>query len=231
MNQPNDAPRSAVRVVIYGSRSDGHAKVLVDLLADSPSLVAVGLIDDFPEHRERSVRGLKVLGPGDELVRLREAGVHGLLLGFGGCIGRLEALERSRAAGLLLPAFVHPSAHVSPSAAVADAAQVLAGAYVGPDASVGEGVLVNTGAVIEHDASLAPGSVVSPGAVVAGRVRVGQSANVGAGATILPDRVVGAGAIVGAGAVITRDVASDTVVVGVPGRPVRETRAASTRRP
>jgi sugar O-acyltransferase (sialic acid O-acetyltransferase NeuD family) len=231
MNQPTDRPRHPVRVVIYGSRPDGHAKVLVDLLTDTPALVVVGLVDDFPEHRARRVRGLEVLGSGDDLVGLRESGIDGLLVGFGESAGRLEVLERGKAAGLLLPAFVHPSAHVSASVTLGEATQVLATAYVGPDAQLGQGVLVNTHAVVEHDVRLAPGSVVSPGAVVAGRARVGRSASVGAGATILPDRVVGDGAVVGAGAVITRDIAPGSVVVGVPGRPMEQSHAGAMRDP
>jgi sugar O-acyltransferase (sialic acid O-acetyltransferase NeuD family) len=207
-----------MRIAIYGSRPDGHAKVILDLLEGHEDLTAVGLIDDFAENRERQVRGQAVLGTGEELDALRARGVEGIVLGFGEVKGRRELIERLRAAGFALPAFVHASANVSASAVVREGAQVLAGAYVGPDAQVGEGALVNTHAVLEHDVRLAAGSVVSPGAVLAGRVQLHASALVGAGATIVPDVVVGEGAVVGAGAVVTRDVAPGAIVTGVPAR-------------
>lgn len=207
-----------MRIAIYGSRPDGHAKVILDLLEGRADLTVVGLIDDFAENRQRRVRGREVLGTSAQLDALRADGLEGVLLGFGEAEGRREAIERIRAASLALPAFVHASAEVSASAAVGEGAQVLAGAYVGPDTRLGEGVLVNTRAVVEHDARLAAGSVVAPGALLAGRVQVHASAFVGAGATLLPDVVVGEGAVVGAGAVVTRDVAPGTVVVGVPAR-------------
>ena len=126
------------RVVIYGSRPDGHAKVLVDLLSHSSLFVITGLVDDYKEHAGRSVRNLAVVGSGDDLDRLRAEGVEGVLMGFGETVGRLEVIERVRAAELDLPVFVHPSAHVSHSAAwYDDGAQVLVGAYVGLDARVG----------------------------------------------------------------------------------------------
>lgn len=206
-----------MRVVIYGSRRDGHAKVLVDLLSTT-DLEAVGLIDDVPEHHDHTIRGLAVLGTATALPELRGRGVEALLIGFGSGAGRRAAVDTARRASLALPALLHPSAIVSPTATIGDGAQVLARAYIGPDAVLGAGALVNTGAIVEHDTELGVGAVVGPGAVLAGRVRVGAAAEIGAGATILPDRSIGDGARVGAGAVVTHDVAAGSTVVGVPAR-------------
>jgi UDP-perosamine 4-acetyltransferase len=208
-----------MRIAIYGSRPDGHAKVLIDLLDDQPDLIVDGLIDDSSENRGRRVRGYEVLGTGAELEALRAGGLEGILLGFGEARGRRDVMERVRAAALALPAFVHASAVVSASATIGEGAQVLAGACVGPDAQVGDGVLVNTRAIVEHDVRLAAGCVLAPGALLAGRVHVHASAHVGAGATILPDVVVGELAVVGAGAVVTDDVPAGAVVAGDPARP------------
>ena len=205
------------RVVIYGSRRDGHAKVLVDLLR-ATDFEPEGLIDDLPGNREHTIRGLSVLGTAALLPDLRGRGIEGLLIGFGDAVGRSEAVAAASAAGLALPTLVHPSAVVSASASIGEGSQVLAHAYVGPDAVLQAGVLVNTGAIVEHDAVLGAGVVIGPGAVLAGRVTVGAAAEIGAGATILPDCTIGEQARVGAGAVVTRDVAAGATVVGVPAR-------------
>jgi acetyltransferase-like isoleucine patch superfamily enzyme len=53
-----------------------------------------------------------------------------------------------------------------------------------------------------------------------------DGAAVGVGASLLPGVRIGAGAIVGAGAVLTKDVAAETLVMGMPARFVRRLGAA-----
>ncbi len=50
---------------------------------------------------------------------------------------------------------------------------------------------------------------------------IGDGAWIGARAMILPGVTIGAGAVVAAGAIVTKDVAADTLVAGVPARPIR----------
>jgi sugar O-acyltransferase (sialic acid O-acetyltransferase NeuD family) len=209
-----------MRVVVYGSRPDGHANVVLQVLLDAADLEVVGLIDDWPENAGRTIGALEVLGGSADLTRLAGEGVDGVLLGFGAAKGRGAIVRAVEAAGLALPILVHPSARVTASATLAAGAQVLAGAYIGPNAQLGRGALLNTGAIVEHDVRLGDCSVVGPGAVLAGRVRVDESVEVGSGAVLIPDVEVSAGATVGAGAVVTRSVAAGATVVGVPARPL-----------
>ena len=48
-----------------------------------------------------------------------------------------------------------------------------------------------------------------------------QGASIGSGATIMCGITIGENAIIGAGAVVTKDIKSNTVVAGVPAKPIR----------
>jgi sugar O-acyltransferase (sialic acid O-acetyltransferase NeuD family) len=209
-----------VQVALYGSRLDGHARVVLELFVEAAEFEVVGLLDDWPENAGRKIGKLGVIGGSADLPRLAAEGVEGVLLGFGAAQGREQIVDTIGRAGLELPTLVHPSAQVAASATLAPGAQVLPRACVGPNARVGRGALVNTGAILEHDVVVGDYSVIDPGAVLTGRVRIGDSVEVGSGAVAIPDVEVGDGVTVGAGAVVIRPVGSGETVVGVPARPL-----------
>jgi sugar O-acyltransferase (sialic acid O-acetyltransferase NeuD family) len=210
-----------VRVVVYGSRPDGHARVVIEELLGSAEFEVVGLIDDFPANADRHIGSLTVVGSHADLGRLRTDGVEGVVLGFGAAQGRALVVAALHEAGLTLPILTHSTAHVASSARLAPGVQVLARAIIGPGAQLGRGVLVNSGAIVEHDGVIGDCAVIDPGVVLAGRVTIGEAVEVGAGAVVLPDVEIGAQAVVGAGAVVTRSVPDGETVVGVPARPHR----------
>jgi sugar O-acyltransferase (sialic acid O-acetyltransferase NeuD family) len=212
-----------VRLALYGSRPDGHARVVLEVLLDGLEHELLGLIDDVPENVQRTVAGLAVIGGGADLGRLRAGGLEGVVLGFGAARGRDSVVAAIAAAALELPTLIHPSAHIASSAHLGPGVQVLPQASVGPGASIGRGALVNTGSIVEHDVVVGEAAVVGPGAVLAGRVRLGGAAEMGAGAVAIPDVEIGARALVGAGAVVTRDVDAGATVAGVPARLLQRT--------
>jgi UDP-perosamine 4-acetyltransferase len=207
-----------MRVAIYGSRQDGHAKVCLRLVRRL-GWDCAGCLDDTPEHAGGALDGLPVLGGRDALGTLRERGVDGVVLGFGDGARRRRLLEPIREAGLALPVLFDPEASRADDAAIGEAVVVLRGAVVGDDVRVDDAALVNVGALLTHDVHVGAGASVGPGAVLSGRTTVEADAQLGAGVVLLPDARIGRGAVVGAGAVVIGEVDAGTTVVGVPARP------------
>lgn len=202
-----------MRVVVLGA--GGHARPVIEALRAMGAEVA-GVLDDAAGG---PVLGVARLGPLAMLDGLRAAGLSAAVA-IGDNALRARLGDACRAAGLALPAVLHPAALVSPSARIGEGAQVMARAVIGPEATLGPLVLVNTGAIVEHECELGEACHIGPGAVLCGGVRVDALALVAAGAVVRPGVRVGEGALVAPGAAVTGDVAAGLRIGGVPAAPI-----------
>lgn len=104
------------------------------------------------------------------------------------------------------------------------------GCVIGSNVKVHSGVYVAQFTTIEDDVFLAPGVQIAndihPGCPSSGPCMRGptikRGCQVGVNATILPFITIGEGCLIGAGSVVTRDIPPHSVVLGNPGRVVRE---------
>lgn len=209
------APSKAIDphlLVIFGG--GGHAKALIELIQTEGKYKIAGILDDHMPVDSR-VLGVPVLGGRDMLPRLKARGIGQVVNAVGG-IGdispRLRIYESIRAAGLQVPAVIHPRAYIEKSAVLQPGQQVFFNAYIGSDVNVGFGCIVNTGAIISHDCILGDYVNISPGAILAGAVTVGERTLVGMGVTINLGVKVGAGARIGNSAVVKADVPENGIV-------------------
>ncbi len=66
-----------------------------------------------------------------------------------------------------------------------------------------------------------PGTTIIESGYTMAPIVVGNDVWFGAGAVVMPGVTIGAGAVIGANAVVTRDVLPNTIVGGVPARPIK----------
>jgi acetyltransferase-like isoleucine patch superfamily enzyme len=77
--------------------------------------------------------------------------------------------------------------------------------------------------VISHDCKIGDYTTIAGSATICGGVTIGESSYIGAGASIIGNVTIGECCLVGIGAVVLEDVPDNTVVVGNPARPIRNT--------
>lgn len=87
------------------------------------------------------------------------------------------------------------------------------GIYIGDDTLIGHNVVLAT---LNH--ALSPRKRAD---MIPAPIRIGSKVWIGAGAIVLPGVTIGDGAIVATGAVVTKDVPENTIVGGVPAKPMR----------
>lgn len=207
------------RILVWGS--GGHGQVVADV-AEAAGWEIAGFIATEPGTTERAGRSLTVHA--DREIRALSAGgalppgVTAIALGVG------DNATRWGLAELLperwLPTLIHPTAVVSPSAAIGAGTVLLPLVVVNARAKVGRGVILNTAAVVEHDCRIDDGAHLSPGALLGGGVVIERLAWIGTGGVVIPRMVVGAGAILGAGSTAHKDLPAAGTYVGNPARVV-----------
>ena len=129
---------------------------------------------------------------------------------------------------LSLATFVADNATVMGNVAIAEGASIWYGAVVRADVErieIGKYSNVQDGAILHGD----PGQpTILEDFVTVGHRAVIHSAQIetgcliGIGAVVLDGVKVGAGSIIGAGSVVTKDVPERSLVVGVPGKRIKE---------
>ena len=197
--------------VLYGA--GGHARVVLDI-ARAAGLEPDWCIDDQPKARHMD--GVPILGSDDA----RWTGLVGFrfLVSIGDNSARSRVYARLVQRGGVPRSLIHPSAWVSPRAAIGVGTVVMAGAVVNAGVRVGSNAILNTGCSIDHDCMVADHVHICPGVRLAGDVHVGELSLLGIGTCVIPGIRIGGGSCVGAGSVVVRDVPSDSCAYGNPAR-------------
>jgi sugar O-acyltransferase (sialic acid O-acetyltransferase NeuD family) len=178
------------------------------------------VLDDAAGDPGGEFKGIEVLGGRDAL---GEVGSRGIARGFVaiGDNGDREQVTRAvLAAGLQTVTLVHPGAHLAESATVGTGTVVMPSVVVAADAQIGDHVILNTGCSVDHDCRVGPFAHLSPGVHVSGECEIGPRAHIGIGASVVNRVRIGQAARIGAGAAVIGDVEAETLVAGVPARPL-----------
>lgn len=142
-------------LLILGAGGFGH------MIQETAKLIGyeqVVFLDD-------AVKGADVIGKCcDYKAFLKEYDTAVAALGDNGM--RLYWTEKLLDAGYQVPAIIHPSAVVSPSAVIGKGSFIMQSAIVNTNTVVEHGVLVNSGAVVDHDSYVSCGAHIGLGSVV-----------------------------------------------------------------
>jgi acetyltransferase-like isoleucine patch superfamily enzyme len=100
--------------------------------------------------------------------------------------------------------------------------------FVGLNARIGDALFCLSGCIINHDDVIEDRVTLASGVTLAGSVHIEADCYLGQGCTVRQELRIGRGSLIGMGAVVVSDVPPNSVIVGNPGRRLRDRSARTT---
>ncbi len=195
-------------MILYGA--SGHAKVISDALNDLNEEVLHYFDDDDSKthFREKKVSSYNLnIFPNESLI-----------ISVGNNKFRQDIGNKIKHK---FGKVFHPSAVISSLAFIDEGTVILQNSTIQTDSKIGKHCIINTAASIDHDCFIENFVHISPNATLCGNVKIGEGTHIGAGAVILPGIQIGKWSIIGAGTIVNNNIPDEVVVVGNPGRIIK----------
>jgi sugar O-acyltransferase (sialic acid O-acetyltransferase NeuD family) len=211
-----------MKVVIIGAKNPETRRMIDSIIAagNPTRMEFFGFLDNDKSRQHKNFVGLPVFG-GFELVdQLIEEGCLFINTITGSTLARYETSKMVSSKGGKFVNFIHPSVNTPEKIGV--------GNYIQEDVKIqaaveiGDNSSIHVSAIIAHQCKVGNSTFIAHAVSVSGEVTIGDGVFVGTNASILPTVKVGNWATIGAGAVVLKDVPDYAVVVGNPGKVIRE---------
>lgn len=197
------------RLLVYGL--GGHSKVVRMMIKNSPHQT-IGIVADDDQRQINGQLDLNVIHSSQ--VAFFQEDFDTVVLAVGSNTSRRELAKRYSKYKFAM--VIDITSIIAEDVIIGEGTVIMPRSIINPSVKVGKHCIINSGAIVEHDCIIGDYSHISPGAVLTGGVIVGESVHIGANATILPGLNIGDNAIIGAGSVVTKDVSTNSVMVGNP---------------
>lgn len=205
------------QLVIVGAGSVGKY-ISYNINDFNHSFELIGFLDDDPSKHGVLINGFEVLGSTD---KLRAYSGKGVCIAWGIAFPKIKKLLMERFSNLdfQYPALVSKYAWISHGVSIGQGSIIYPGCSINYECQIGEFVVMNMNCAIGHNCSIGNFTSLSPGVNLGGNTQVGESVELGIGSSTKQFIEIGKDAIIGGNSMIIKNVSSNEVIVGVPGRP------------
>lgn len=201
-------------MVIVGAK--GFAKELLLTISDN-GLSDFVFFDNISDKRDGCIfENYTVLATVEETKKYLAEVDNRFLLGIGKPAFREQLANEFTAWGAVLSSLISVKSSIGMYNNIAEGTIIQQAVVIENDNTIGKGCLIHTGSFVSHDVEIGNYCEVSPFVKLLGKVKIGNFCELGTGCIILPGVILGDNVIVGAGAVVTKDVKSNTTVMGIP---------------
>jgi len=181
----------------------------------------LGFVDNDEKKWGKKFYGYPIFGGMDKVAELSKEGVVFCNLITRDCVTRYETTKSLIERGARLANLIHPSVNLEMVKLrignyIQEAVILQAEVYIGNNSSI------HMGSLIGHETRIGNSVFIAHGCNLSGKIIVEDGVFIGTGVSIVPRVTIGKWSIIGAGATITEDVPPYSVIVGNPGRVIKE---------
>ncbi len=190
----------------------------------TPTWNVVGYLDDNKELHDKMFHGIPVLGDRSKLAEHSNAWVLAVPGRAQNFHLRKEIIQSLAVSPSRFATLIHPRAEIGPDCKVGVNVLVMSGALLTVNVSLGDHTMVMANTVISHDSLIGDYTLVGSSVTIAGSVSVGENCYLASGSRVRETVKLADCTLVGMGAVVLSPTESESVVVGIPARPIRSVR-------
>ncbi len=202
----------------------GHSTPLFIEIAEAAGWHVAGLYHYNDERTGEEDHGFKILGSFDDLYHQDIRGKH-FLPTMGDMRIRRDVINTLSRMGGGIPTIVHPSAHVSRFATIAEQGVVIGDRVeLQSDVIIENNVIIRSDVTVCHNTTIKQDVFVGPKALVGAYITIEDLAYIGQGSILISGKAehIGRNTLVGAGAMVTKPLPENVVAVGSPARIIKE---------
>lgn len=211
------------KIIIFGAGGNciDILDAIIEINRNFETYEVLGFVDDNSELWGKDIFGVTVLGSLNSASDYDEAFFVNGIGSPSNFWKKKEIIDNANIPIERFESIYHPSASVSNFATVGRGVVLLKNVSISSDLTIGNHVMVLPNSVINHDDRIDDYVSIASSVSIAGNVHLENHCYIGGGSSIRGNLTVHQNALVGMGSVVTRDVETNTVVVGNPARVIR----------
>lgn len=200
----------------------GLATEVFDILRDIQLDIGICFYDDIVVDKRKIFNKYEVLNSHLEAMSYLSIN-NEFIIAIGGGLNRQTLSQQFTELGGSLSKVISPKCFIS-----RNVKEIGEGTIIFHSATIGPNVMIKKGSLIYHNVQLTHDTIVgeycdlAPSVILLGKSSLGNFVNVGAGSIILPRIKVGNNVIIGAGSVVTKNIPDNSIVAGIPARPLEK---------
>lgn len=205
-------------MLIVGAK--GFAKEVLEVLHQLNQTDNLVFYDDVNDDLpEKMFNQFQILRNKDEASNYLKSVDNRFTVGVGNPFLRKKLADKFTQAGGIFTSTISPLAIIgSYDIEIGVGSNILPGVIFSNSVKIGKGCITYYNSIITHDCTIGDYVEISPSANLLGRCSIGSYSIIGSNSTVLPDLKIGENVIIGAGSVVTKNVADNTMVVGIPAK-------------